>query len=1052
MSEDKRILIFEPVPTDAELIEMQIRKAGIHHTSRRISTKDLFQRTVAEFQPDLIIAEYAIPRCDVLDLLRRSREEEPALRWVILSSAGNEELAVECIKAGASDYLPKKNMAKLAPALKAVFAAAAPARQEPVEEESEEEEREEESDEEERAAPPHGPDPQQELFRGVVESSPDLIAVLDLNGRRLYNSPSYRELLEDPETLEGTSSFVDVHPDDRGKVQKVFEETVASGIGQRLEYRLIDREGNIRYIESHGSIIRNREGEPQNVVIFSRDITSRRQAGEIIRLIAEELARLRGSEFFPGLVRALATSLGVRYALVSECVDRRRERVRALAYWASGGHAPVFEYDVKDTTCEQVVQQGRTMYFAADVQTLFPAESALRAMQAHTYLGVPLLDSSATPIGHLFVMHDHPLPGEELVRSVMLVTAARAAAELEHRITTRQLAEGESQYRTLLEEMAEGVIVTDTEDVIQFVNGRMCDLSGFPREEMVGKLASTLLVPDEERRTLYRRNERRRQGKSEQYTSVLMRRDGTRFTAVVRAVPHRSDTGAVVGSLALIAPTEGETPAATPPEEDTGLLEKAQDAVFVCDPDDHILFWNRAAAQLYGWTAEEARGKPSAELLRSESIHRPGGAAHTALIEGYWAGELRQQKRDGTVVLVDSRWTLVRDAEGKPKSLLAICTDITGKRELEIYELRARRMEGIATLASAIAADLDRLLTPVMLAVPALAEKAVDDASRQAVALVAVNAQHGLDTANQVLALAENAGAGRGVLDSAKLLNEAVRSLTESLPKSIQLETSIPRSLWPLPGILSQLQQVVINVCTNGREAMTDGGTLRVTAENLLIDAQAVATIPHALPGKYVLITIGDTGHGIPAEIIGKVFEPFFTTKPPGRTTGLGLSTAAAIVRNHKGFMNIFSEPGEGTIVKIYLPAEERREGEIDAAPSLGNGELVLVAQQQASLRDLMKKILDAHGYDTISAADGAEAVVLFRKHQETMRAVIIDFDMPYMDGSMTIRVLQGTNANVNIIATGESASREPVNVFRVLPKPFSTPLLLSAVRDAISR
>lgn len=1049
MSDDKRILIFEPVPTDAELIELQIRKAGVPQITRRVGTRELFDRMIAEFHPDLVIAEHAIPRCDVLALMRKSREEYPGQHWVIIAGSGNEELAAECMKAGASDYVAKKNLAKLAPALKAILTAppltSGTGAGEPDEEENEEEE--EEREEETRV----GAAPQEDLFRGIVESSPDLIAVLDLDGKRLYNSPSYGALLDDPDTLEGTSSFVDIHPDDRDKVKKVFQETVEAGTGQRLEYRLLDREGNIRYIESHGSIIKGRGNTPERVVIFSRDITARRQAGEVIRAIAEEIARLRGNDFFPGLVRSLARSLGVRYALVSECVDRRRESVRALAYWASGGLAPVFEYDVKNTTCEQVIQQGRTMYFAADVQEMFPEESALRAMDAFAYLGVPLLDATSTPIGHLFVIHDQPIPSEELARSVMMVTAARAATELEHRITTRRLAEGESQYRTLLEEMGEGVIVTDTEDVIKFVNGRMSALTGYSREEMVGKLAMTLLVPDEERRTLYLRNERRRQGISERYTASLMRNDGSRFAAVLRAVPHRSETGVVIGSLALISPTEGEESAAPPATDDAGLLEKAQDAVFVCDPDDRILFWNSAAVQLYGWTADEARGKSSGALLHTEAIHRVGGAAHTALIEGYWAGELRQRKRDGNSVLVDSRWTLVRDGEGKPKSLLVICTDITGKRELEIYELRARRMEGIATLASALAADLDRLNTPVMLAVPALAEKATDDSSRQAVALVAVNAQRGLDMANQVLALSENAGAGRGLLDSARLVNETSRGLADAIPESVRVETSVPRSLWPIPGIFSQLQQVLTNVCTNAREAMADGGVLRITAENLLIDAQTVATIPHALPGKYVMVTVGDTGCGIPPEMIGKVFEPFFTTKPAGRTTGLGLSTAAAIVRNHKGFINIFSEPAKGTIVKIYLPAEERGEGESDATPSLGNGELVLVAQQQSSLRDIIKKILDAHGYDAMTAADGAEAVALYRKHQDKIRAVIIDLDMPYMDGSMTIRVLQRTNSNVRIIATGEGASREPISVSSVLPRPFSTPVLLNAVREAIS-
>ncbi|MEW6510545.1 MAG: PAS domain S-box protein [Bacteroidota bacterium] len=1037
MAEEKRILIFEPVPTDVEIIELQLRKAGVSHESRRAGTREAYLRAMEEFLPDLVIAEHGIPRCDVLALMKESIAARPGVRWIILSATGSEELAVECMKAGASEYIPKKNMSKLGGLVKAAL--------------------------EREIQPPPVPRVEEEehevlpavddLFRKIVENSHDLIAVLDREGRRLYNSPSYRDLLEEPDTLEGTSSFVDIHPEDRENVRKVFQETVTTGVGQRLEYRLVDREGNIRYIESQGSIISGPGGETEKVVIFSRDITARRHAGEIVRTIAEEIARLRGEEFFPGLVRALAQGLGVRYALVSECVDRRRERVRALAYWAAGGLAPVFEYDVKNTTCEQVVQQGRTMYFAADVRELFPEETALGAMNAYAYLGVPLLDSTATPIGHLFVIHDRPIPSEAIARSVMTITASRAASELEHRLTTRRLIEGENQYRGLLEQITDGVIVTDMEDVITYVNGRMTALTGHTPDEMLGKLASTLLIPDESRRDLYIRNERRRKGISERYVASLMRKDGVRFEALLSAGPHRNPAGEIIGTLALVTPRQGEAvPVATAeePRAEAGLLEKAQDAVFVCDPEDRILFWNTAAARLYGWTADEARGKSSAELLHTEAIHRLGGAAHTALIEGYWAGELRQRTKDGASVLVDSRWTLVRDAEGRPKSLLVICTDITGKRELEIYELRLKRMEGITTLAAAIAADLDAMLTPVMLAIPTLAEKSDDDPSRQSVALVATNAQRGLDTAHQVLALAENAGGGRGLIDPGRLVSEVANSLTETFPESIRVEAVIPRGLWPIAGVTSQLQQVLGNVCTNAREAMSDGGILRLTAENLLIDAQTVASIPHALPGTYCLITIGDTGRGIRPEIIGKVFDPFFTTKPPGRTTGLGLSTAAAIVRNHKGFMNIYSEPGKGTIVKVYLPAGERGEGEEAFPVRLGRGEQVLVAQQQASLREIIKKILDAHGYDAITAADGAEAVALYRKHVEKIAAIVIDLDMPYMDGSMTIRVLQRTNPSVKIIATSGSISRDEVETFSILPKPFSTPDLLSALRRAV--
>jgi hypothetical protein len=1040
MSEEKRILILEPDPTDAEVIVMQLRKSGLPLNSRRVGTKDMFDRIMAEYRPAIVIADSSVPRCDVLALVRQHRLENPDVQWLIVSGAGSEEVATESLKAGAGDYVSKKNIGRLGPAIKKMLEnpPEPPAPPEP-----------EAPPIEESLPPPSGPPSgEEDLFRRTVESTTDLIAVLDLEGRRIYNNPAYADLLDEPDTLEGTSSFVDVHPDDREEVRNVFRETVATGVGQRLEYRLVDRDGNIRYIESQGSVVRDADGKPDKVVIISRDISKRRMAGEIMRLVQEEIARNRGDEFFPGLVRALAEGLAVKYALVSECTDRRRERVRALAYWAAGGPAPVFEYDVANTTCERVIREAKTIYFATDVQQLFPDEAALAAMDACSYLGTPLVDSGGGVIGHLFIIHDSPLPNPDVARSVLTVTAARAAAELEHRLALRIIAESEAHFHSLLEEMTAGVIVTDMEDVITFVNRQMSELSGYAGGEMLGRLASTLLIPEEDRRLLYERNERRRQGLTERYDATLKRKDGTVFSAQISATPHRNVRGEVVGTLALVASTVPGPRQPVSPGGEEGLLEQVQDAVFVCDAEDRILFWNNAAASLYGWTAEEVRGKLSAEILHTEQIHRLGGAAHTTLVEGYWAGELRQQRKDGDMVLVDSSWTLIRDAEGRAKSVLVICTDITGKRELEVYELRARHMEGISSLVSALAADLDAMLTPVMLAVPAITGKIDDDSSRQAVAIVAANARRGMETANQVLALADNAGSGKGLLDPAEILAETARLVQAGLPESIPLEKAFEHGLWAIPGTAPQIQQILQNICTNAREAMPDGGVLRIAAENLLIEAQTVAAIPHALPGKYVVITVSDTGRGIPPEIIGKVFEPFFTTKPSGRTTGLGLSTAAAIARNHRGFINIFSVPSQGTNVKVYLPAEESSAGGTDPDIHLGGGRRIVVAQPQASLRDIVKKILVAHGYDAVTVADGGEAIALCRRPDAGIAAAVIDMEMPFMDGPTILRVLQSTNPSLKIIVTGGTQGETVEGAAVVLPKPFSTRNLLSALHD----
>jgi PAS domain S-box-containing protein len=273
------------------------------------------------------------------------------------------------------------------------------------------------------------------LLSSVFESISDLIAIVDLEGRRLYNSPSYQYLLEDPEELRGTDSFMDIHPEDREKVRRAFHDVIRTGNGQHLEYRLMGIDGEVRFIESQSNLLKDGEAKPTGVVIVSRDVTAKRRGEESLLALIAATAK-SGEEFFPGLVRHLAGHLGVRFALVSECLDATRNRVRVLAYWADGRLVPSFEYDVAGTTCEQVVKDGRMCYFPANIQELFPREKALVAMKAYCYLGVPLLDGTECSIGHLFVMDDKPLADPQHAISIVNTFAARAGEEVQKKNCT----------------------------------------------------------------------------------------------------------------------------------------------------------------------------------------------------------------------------------------------------------------------------------------------------------------------------------------------------------------------------------------------------------------------------------------------------------------------------------------------------------------------------------------------------------------------------------------------------------------------------------------
>jgi CheY-like chemotaxis protein len=320
------------------------------------------------------------------------------------------------------------------------------------------------------------------------------------------------------------------------------------------------------------------------------------------------------------------------------------------------------------------------------------------------------------------------------------------------------------------------------------------------------------------------------------------------------------------------------------------------------------------------------------------------------------------------------------------------------------------------------------------------------------------SAERGAEMVKQVLSFAGGVEGQRVVLQVKHVVNEVKSMLRHTLPKSIYIETKLAVDVWPMLGDVTQLSQVIMNLCVNARDAMPDGGTLTIAAENILLDENYTRMNLDAKPGPHVLVTVADTGSGIPAEIIDKVFDPFFTTKEQGKGTGLGLSTALGIVRGHGGFINVYSEPGRGTRFSVFLPAAETAQTkqalqQQDDLP-VGRGELILVVDDEASIRDITKTTLEAYGYRVQTANDGTEAVAAFAPRAAEINAVLMDMMMPVMDGPATIRVLQKLDPKVRVIATGGLAASakaaELVGVKCFVEKPYTADKLLITLRQVL--
>ncbi|WP_375468535.1 response regulator [uncultured Nostoc sp.] len=495
--------------------------------------------------------------------------------------------------------------------------------------------------------------------------------------------------------------------------------------------------------------------------------------------------------------------------------------------------------------------------------------------------------------------------------------------------------------------------------------------------------------------------------------------------------------------------------------EQAALLDVTTDAICVRDLNNQIIFWNKGAETLFGWQATEACGKNANELLFDEPSPELEAALLQVISKGKWQGELTKLTKMGKEILVASRWSLVCDEQGKPKSILTVDTDITDKKLLEAQLFRAQRLESIGTLASGIAHDLNNILTPILAGAQLLPLKFpnLDERTRHLVEILEINAKRGADLVKQVLSFARGVEGKRISLQLRHLIVELAKILKETFPKSIEVSTDVPQDLWMVSGDSTQLHQVLMNLCVNARDAIPSSGILSISAENLLIDENYARMNLEAKEGPYTVITVFDTGVGIPREILDRIFEPFFTTKDVGQGTGLGLSTVLGIIKSHGGFVNVYSEPGNGTSFKVYLPAVEGMETITleELPPQRGHGELILVVDDEVAIQEITRTSLEAHNYKTLIASDGMEAIALYAQYRDKISAVLMDIMLPSLDGLTAIRTLLKINPQVRIIASSGLTSGNKlsavaaIGVNTFLSKPYTVNELLLSLQKVLS-
>jgi PAS domain S-box-containing protein len=617
-----------------------------------------------------------------------------------------------------------------------------------------------------------------------------------------------------------------------------------------------------------------------------------------------------------------------------------------------------------------------------------------------------------------------------------------------------------ARLRSVFDAAVDAVLTIDERGVVQSLNRSAERMFGYAAAELLGRNISVLMPqPHATEHDGYlarylRTGEKRIIGIGREMTA--RRKDGTVFP--IELAVGEGDPGSPHRFTGFVRDITARKRAEEQLRSQAELLDQVTNAVMVRDLDDRITYWNRGAERMYGWTAAEAVGRTAADLFLKTPPEALDEAERVLRAEGAWSGELRQVTKDDRPLVVDSLRTLLRDADGRPVGKIVINIDVTEKKELEAKFLRAQRLESLGTLVSGIAHDLNNVMTPILMAVKLLKKDKPGVDKRALLDTAEASVERGTAMIRQLLAFAGGLEGERAPVHLKQVVKEVRSMLDHSFPKSIAVAAELPDVDWPVAGDATQLTQVLLNLCVNARDAMPDGGTLTIRLEGKLLTGKAVVAYPGAKAGRYEVLTVTDTGTGIPPDVLEKMFDPFFTTKPLGKGSGLGLSTVVGIVRSHGGFVNVYSEVGQGTKMTVYLPVQPADPHSPAAVPSAhtapppGHGELLLLIDDEPAILTLTKATLEASGYQVLTAGGGDEGLAAFRANRPAVRLVVQDMMMPGTDGPTVMAELRREAPTLPIIAAsglkpvGRAAEAVAAHASAFLPKPFSDDELLQTV------
>ena len=808
-----------------------------------------------------------------------------------------------------------------------------------------------------------------------------------------------------------------IHPDDRERILKSRQQLMEGGDRRWTgEYRYLRQDGTYAEILDRCEVLRGGNGTTVRVIGAMQDITERKHAQLALQQSQDDLeltldaARMGTWDF--NLVTG-ETTVSPQCLAIHGLSNDKAVKVPEFLDSLHPEDRPRIE-----ASFHRAIEE-RSLY-NEQKRVIWPDGSIhWTASRAQVYC-----DAAGEPVRMAGVTFD--------------ITPQKLAEE--------QLAASEQRYRVLFEHAPDGIVIADPQGIYLDANLSMCRMLGYPCVELVGLGAESIVAVTERAHLSSALLEIKEGGKYNREWQ-MRRKDGSHFSAEVNAT--------LMPDGNLLAIIRDITERKRIEERFRRLVDSNAQGVAFWNLGGEITEANDAFLEIIGFTRENLQDPPLRWdiMLLPEYANQDDFAREELLTKGVCRPyEKELQRKDGSRVPVLLGAALFRES---PNDGVCFVVDITERKKLEQQFLRAQRVENIGTLAGGIAHDLNNVLSPIILSLDLLKIRFTDASSRDLLAIIRASAQRGADMVSQVLSYARGMDGRRVEVRMEVIIEEIVKIAQDTFLKHIEVRTKIPRDLRPAIGDPTHLHQVLLNLCVNARDAMPDGGTLTISAGNIT---------HHALdrevkPGNYVFLQVEDNGTGIAPKVLDKIFDPFFTTKEIGNGTGLGLSTSLAIVKSHGGYIRCYSEVGKGTKFVFAIPAqaETPMPDAVADDPNMpsGNGEWILVVDDEPSVREIIRQTLEACGYQVLLACDGAEAISIYGSHVDEIAAVITDMTMPVMDGPATIRALREMNPNVRVItssglAANHHAGAAELGIRHFLPKPFSVETLLTTLHQVL--